>query len=93
MYCSDPTTQAARVKHRCTWCSQDILPGERYLRWISVDDSMYTNKMHPECHAACNEEYRDSGDNEYHPYDNERPPAAHRTAPPEALGQVKKEEV
>jgi hypothetical protein len=55
------------------------LPGEKYQRWISVDDCMFTNKMHPECVDACDEELRHYGDNEYHPYDNERPQA--RTIP------------
>jgi hypothetical protein len=73
MFCSDPVTLKARKAHVCTWCGQSIQPSETYHRWISVDDSMFTNKMHPECVDACHEELRKWNDDEYHPYDNERP--------------------
>jgi hypothetical protein len=75
-YCTDTETLVSRKEHRCTWCAQVIAKGETYKRWVSFDDSAYTNKMHPECESACNEECREWGENEYTAYQNERPPAA-----------------
>lgn len=63
----------AKKEHRCTWCGQKILKGEKYSKWKSVDDSWFTSKMHAECHTAANDENHYWGDYEYVPFDNERP--------------------
>lgn len=76
MFCTDKESIVARKPHRCTWCGQEIAKGERYDMWKSVDDGWFTNRMHPECVEACDEECREFHDNEYHPYDNERPAKA-----------------
>jgi hypothetical protein len=71
MYWTPAETRKARTEHRCTWCGQKILQGEKYLRWASYDGGYCdTNKMHPECHeAACD----GLSDFEYVLYEGERP--------------------
>lgn len=76
MFCTASQAIVARRPHNCTWCGQLIAKGETHLMWKSVDDSWMTNRMHPECHAACNDECRYYGEYEYIPYDNERPSGA-----------------
>ena len=71
-YHSPPVEMTARTTHRCTSCGEPINPGEKYTRWMSVDDSMFTNKMHPEClqmhkHDTQGEEW------EYSLYSYDRP--------------------
>ena len=61
----------ARKDHKCTWCGQPILKGTQYHKWVNVDDSWFTNKVHDECLDPLDEECREMG--EYYPYDNERP--------------------
>ncbi len=73
MYCTPVEKPIARKMHQCTWCAQQIMPGERYQRWTSFDDSAFANKMHPECADACNDECTYWGENEYQAFHNERP--------------------
>lgn len=75
MFCTDRQTIVARKEHQCTWCGQPIAKGESHQMWKSVDGGWFTNRMHPECVQACNEECSEWNDDEYHPYDNERPAA------------------
>ncbi len=63
----------ANKPHRCTWCGEQIPKGERYWKWKSVEDSWSTSKMHDECLVALNNEWAESGETEYFPYENERP--------------------
>ena len=73
MYCTPPEMRKARKQHRCMHCSEAIEIGEKYQRWMSVDDGKaQTNVMHPECLDALNDEYG-SGYWEYTPYEGERP--------------------
>lgn len=69
MFNSDPVTLVARKAHTCSWCCEKILPGEKYERWVSIDDSAYTNKMHPECVEAASA--GESGSWEYCPGDGQ----------------------
>jgi hypothetical protein len=65
----------ARKQHRCIWCGQHIEPGEKYRRERSVyDGEMQDHKWHPECDADAAVQFRD-GEEEFAPYENERPPA------------------
>jgi hypothetical protein len=74
MYCTNPVKHRARRQHICTWCGQRISPGEEYWTWASYDaGDCFSNKMHQECRAACDEECRERRDNEYMAYSNERP--------------------
>jgi predicted RNA-binding Zn-ribbon protein involved in translation (DUF1610 family) len=77
MHCTDPETiKAAKKLHRCSWCGQRIEIGDSYKRWRCYDGGEAgTVKMHPECDEACAEELRKYGENEFMPYDNERPVA------------------
>lgn len=71
MHCTDISTPTARKTHRCTSCGESIEAGQKYAKWVSFDDSAFTNKMHPECLAA---HQKDAGqdDWEYSPYDHQR---------------------
>ena len=66
-------TLTARKQHQCTWCFEPIPPGEKYVRWVTLDDSAYTSKMHPECKRACADTCEECGDWEYMPGEGERP--------------------
>lgn len=76
MFCTDAKEIKAAKPHRCTWCGQSIEKGEKHSMWKSVDGGWFTNRMHPECADACAEECREWNDDEYQPYDNERPALA-----------------
>lgn len=69
-----PQMLTARKNHRCTNCGQSIQAGAMYARWVSFDDSAFTNKMHPECLRALQED-ADYGSFEYMLYSGERPTA------------------
>ncbi len=59
---TEPTTQTAKKKHRCTWCWQFIENGELYQRYRFYDGGdSGTVKMHPECFSASQEMARDEG--------------------------------
>ena len=71
MHNTKAETLKARKPHRCTSCGEAIAVGKQYARWVSFDDSAYTNKMHPEClaaHHADARKYGSSGGWEYQPY-------------------------
>ena len=72
MFCSPVIRPKARKEHRCDNCGQTILKGEIYARWMSVEDSMMTNKMHEECLKSWEEDAL-GGQFEYTLYDGERP--------------------
>ncbi len=59
---TETTTQAARIRHRCTWCWQFINAGEQYksYRYFDGGDSGVV-KMHPECHEAMQEMASEEG--------------------------------
>lgn len=59
---SHETIQSAKKRHACTWCGESINVGETYMRyrWFRDGDAG-TNKMHPECDAACNDAAREEG--------------------------------
>jgi hypothetical protein len=69
----------ARKQHRCIWCGEPILRGEKYRHERSVyDGEMQDHKWHLECDAAFAEELKYDPTGEFSPHDNERP---ERTAP------------
>ena len=48
-------TRTARKKHRCDLCGGDILPGEQYERWCSVNmGSVLESKVHKDCRHVIN---------------------------------------
>ena len=59
---TEPTTQRAIKRHRCTWCWQHIVPGEQYRRYRCYDGGdAGTVKMHPECFDAMQAEAAEWG--------------------------------
>lgn len=73
MYCTPTETRKARKQHRCTYCAEQIEVGEKYYRWMSVNEGKaFTNKMHPEC-LDFSEEDSYGGYFEYIPYEGDRP--------------------
>lgn len=60
-YISEATTQAARKRHRCTWCWQHIEIGETYKRYFYADGDTGTVKAHPECYDAIQEYAAEEG--------------------------------
>jgi len=59
---TEPTTQRARKRHRCTWCWQFIEMGEQYKRYRFFDcGDAGTVKMHPECFDAMQVEAKEWG--------------------------------
>lgn len=68
------TTQAAKKEHRCSWCGEQIVIGESYLRSrVVFEGEPQTNKLHIECADAAADDYREWGEG-YMPYENQRPP-------------------
>lgn len=68
------TTPKARKEHRCIWCGEPILVGERYRCERSVyDGQMQYHKWHLECNAAANEHFRHCIDDTFGPGEAERP--------------------
>jgi predicted RNA-binding Zn-ribbon protein involved in translation (DUF1610 family) len=75
MFCGPETRPTARKPHRCTSCGETIETGETYVKWASFDDgSAFTNKMHPECLKAHDDDAKIYGEGtwEYSPYSHER---------------------
>jgi hypothetical protein len=69
--------RGARKKHRCIWCGESILPGEQYRdERSSYCGSFQHHRWHPECDEAFKAELSAGGDEEFSPYDNERPESA-----------------
>ena len=47
------TTPTARKPHRCDWCGEMILKGEKYSRWTGVYEGDFVSSvMHVECQDA-----------------------------------------
>ena len=53
-YSSDVRTiKAARKRHQCDWCGEDIPAGSSYRTWTGVLDGRWgVTKAHPECCSA-----------------------------------------
>ena len=73
MYCTPNEMRTAKKVHQCTNCGEEIVIGEKYVRWMSVDDGKgFANKMHKECIASLIDE-NGAGFWEYSPFGGERP--------------------
>ena len=67
-------THKALKRHRCIWCGEQIPMGTRYVREFSVYyGDVQKHKWHPECKDAAEEFFRESGEDEFAPWENERP--------------------
>ena len=57
----------ARKIHKCEWCHQDIIAGEKYYRYSGICDGvMQSTAMHLDCRDAMHRDVDDSGDYEYY---------------------------
>ncbi len=64
----------ARKPHKCIWCGQAVVAGSTYrYERVRGPDGMDFNHWHLECDEAHREICRRYGDDEFVPYDNERP--------------------
>ncbi len=72
----------AMKAHRCIWCGERIEPRMEYIDERSVyDGNIQRHRWHPECHVVACAYFR-SGEEEFDPYDNERPSIPVLTATP-----------
>jgi hypothetical protein len=65
----------ARKPHRCIWCGQPIVAGEKYRHERSTfNGDFQVQDWHPECDDAFAEVVRyEGGEAEFSPYENDRP--------------------
>lgn len=67
------TFPCARVKHRCIWCGESILIGEKHRREISKYDELQDFRWHLECCGAAQDYFIDTHESEFSAYENDRP--------------------
>jgi hypothetical protein len=53
------TTPKARKNHKCHECYRQILPGEKYERYIGKGDEIFTHKTCMDCLSVRDEFFRD----------------------------------
>ncbi len=63
--------QKARKQHKCIWCGEKIVIGEKYRREASFYDEFQTHNWHMECNAAAQIEFG-HGEVEFSPHENPR---------------------
>lgn len=64
-------------RYRCIWCGESILPGQQYVREFSTYcGDIQRHNWHPECKGAAEDFFREEGEDEFSPYENERPMTA-----------------
>ena len=72
---SDTVRKAAK-QHLCIWCGQAINKGDRHHDERSVYDGSFQNhRWHPECIEDARDCWAQGGDDEFIPYNADRPPA------------------
>lgn len=62
----------AKKEHRCIWCGEDILKGEKYRKEVSVFNGIQHHSWHLECNSASEKYFQEDGP-EFDAYENERP--------------------
>ncbi len=61
---SETKTSISRKEHKCDWCGEQILIGEKNVNWSSKDDGEWTYcRVHVECSDAIERE--DFGSNDF----------------------------
>jgi hypothetical protein len=69
------TKHRARKIHLCIWCNDKIIVGEFYLSQSGIYEGDFQHsKYHLECAQARDKEFRETGETEIEPGQNERPP-------------------
>ena len=67
-------THKARRRYRCIWCGESILPDTKYVREFSVyDGDVQKHCWHQECKDTAHKFFREEGEDEFAPWENERP--------------------
>ena len=67
------STPVARTQHRCIWCGQFILVGEKYTKSIGIfDGDFQSNVFHMECVKACWEDLSENHEDTFEPYEYKR---------------------
>ena len=75
------STPVARKPHRCSWCGEPIHAGDRYACSTGLwEGELITNRMHPECDAAAQDDYDEYGEG-FELYGNPRPAPSASDAP------------
>jgi hypothetical protein len=70
-------THKALKRYRCIWCGESILAGQQYVREFSTYcGDIQRHNWHPECKEAADAYFQEGHDDEFSPWDNERPPTA-----------------
>ena len=65
---------ARRKAHKCIWCGEAINIGDRYVYQAGVfEGDFQCDEWHPECNRASQDYFRESHEEEFDPYSNERP--------------------
>lgn len=67
------TFPVARKDHKCIWCGQIIIKGEKHRHEKSVYDGIQDHRWHLECNKAANDYFRKEHEEEFAPYENKRP--------------------
>jgi hypothetical protein len=68
--CLSSADRKARKSHKCIWCGEAILPGEKYVDVTGIfEGDFQNNKFHPECSAT----QQGEDDESFCAYENERP--------------------
>ena len=67
------TFPVARREHKCIWCGQKILVGEKHRHERSVYDGIQDHRWHLECNEVAKDYFRT--EEEFVPHENERPDA------------------
>jgi len=63
------TKRRARKAHPCIWCVEKIQPGETYEDEASIFyGELQRQRWHPECHAAAQRYFRESGEEDFEPH-------------------------
>lgn len=72
-YLIKETFPVARKSHRCIWCGESILVGEKHRHEISKYDELQDFRWHLECVKAATDWFSGGDGPEFDAYENERP--------------------
>jgi hypothetical protein len=67
------TNPVARKEYTCIWCGQKILKGEKHRKVDGVfDGDFQSDRFHPECATACDEDCAGVDNEIFEPHGYER---------------------
>ena len=62
------STQVARKEHKCVWCGEIILKGEKYHSRTYIFEGLQSDKTHNDCNSVMNKIDWNYYDNGFYPY-------------------------